>query len=287
MKSFYTIRVALVISLGGFLFGFDASVISGVIEFVKPQFDLDDIQIGWVVSSPSFAAMFAMLIAGTISDFIGRKKVLIYAALLYTVSALLSAIAPGYAMLVIARMIGGLAFGSALVIAPIYIAELAPAEERGKLVSIQQLNIVLGFTVSYFSNYFLLNTMESGSTIFTEANTWRWMLGIEFIPAFFYFLLMFMVPRSPRWLLLKGKVEDAEKVLDKIYGDERSAIEKTTLEENITTKSQEKSAGVSMLFAKNMKVILIIASVIDELYNRLPVSTLYYSMPRAYSNNRV
>lgn len=120
MKRNTTLQIALVVSLGGFLFGFDASVISGVIRFIQPQFGLSDIQLGWVVGSPTFAAMFAMLSSGTISDYVGRKKVLIYAALLYSISALLSALAPSYEVLVIARMIGGFAFGAALVLAPIY-----------------------------------------------------------------------------------------------------------------------------------------------------------------------
>ena len=121
MKNQNTVLIALSVSLGGFLFGFDASVISGVIGYVGPQFELNAIQQGWVVSSPSFAAMFAMLLAGRLSDFFGRRTVLSYAAILYAVSALLSAIAPGYEILVVARMIGGLAFGTALVIGPIYI----------------------------------------------------------------------------------------------------------------------------------------------------------------------
>ena len=146
-RNLQSIFIAAVVSLGGFLFGFDASVISGVIGFVTPQMDLNDIQVGWLVSSPSVAAMFAMLIAGTISDYIGRKKVLIIAALLYSVSALFSAIAPTYEILIVARMIGGIGFGAALVLAPMYIAEIAPPEKRGVLVSIQQLNI---FRVLFF-----------------------------------------------------------------------------------------------------------------------------------------
>ena len=149
------IWIAAVVSIGGFLFGFDASVISGVTKYVKPEFQLNDFQLGWVVSSPTFSAMFAMLIAGTISDFVGRKPVLVVVAFLYAISALWSAYAGGYGDLVMARMIGGVAFGAALVLAPVYIAEIAPPESRGKLVSIQQLNIVLGFSVAYFSNYFL------------------------------------------------------------------------------------------------------------------------------------
>ena len=149
------IFIAFVVSLGGFLFGFDAGIISGVMSYVGPEFDLNDVQSGWVVSSPSFAAMIAMLVSGRLSDVVGRKKILILVAFLYAVSALFSAYALSYEMLYIARMIGGLAFGAALILAPTYIAEISTAENRGKLVSIQQLNIVLGFFAAFLSNNYL------------------------------------------------------------------------------------------------------------------------------------
>ena len=126
------IFIAFVVSLGGFLFGFDAGIISGVMSYAGPEFNLSDGQTGWVVSSPSFAAMIAMLISGRLSDIIGRKKILIAVAFLYAVSALASAYASSYEMLYIARMIGGLAFGAALILAPTYIAEISSAENRGK-----------------------------------------------------------------------------------------------------------------------------------------------------------
>ena len=124
--------IAFIVSLGGFLFGFDAGIISGVMSFAGPEFNLTEIQSGWVVSSPSFAAMFAMLFSGRFSDFIGRKPLLIVVALLYAISSLLSAYSTTYEMLYIARMIGGLAFGAALLLAPIYIAEIATSEDIGK-----------------------------------------------------------------------------------------------------------------------------------------------------------
>ena len=149
-----TIFIALIVSLGGFLFGFDAGIISGVMAYAGPNFSLNDAQNGWATSCPTFIAMFAMLIAGKLSDMVGRKPILIVVAFLYAISAILSAYAVSYEMLYIARMIGGLAFGAALIIAPTYIAEISSAKNRGKLVSIQQLNIVLGFFAAFLSNYF-------------------------------------------------------------------------------------------------------------------------------------
>ena len=166
-----SIYVALVVSLGGFLYGFDAGIISGVMNYVTPEFNLNVNQQGWIPSSPLFAAMLAMLISGRLSDIVGRKKMLIIVAFLYALSAVLSAYAISYEMLYIARMIGGLAFGAALVIAPVYIAEISSAENRGKLVSVQQLNIVLGFFVAFLSNYYFNKIYTSGDSSFlTDEN---------------------------------------------------------------------------------------------------------------------
>lgn len=289
-----SVFIAAVVSLGGFLFGFDASVISGVVGFVTPQMDLNDIEVGWLVSSPSVAAMFAMLIAGTISDYIGRKKVLIIAALLYSISALFSAIAPTYEILIGARMIGGIGFGAALVLAPMYIAEIAPPERRGVLVSIQQFNIVLGFSVSYFSNYAMLNAVGE---VFTEYNVWRWMLGIEFLPAIFYFIAMFFVPRSPRWLLSKGKEEEAEQVLERVFGKEKSMQEKDQILKNLQDTAASRPQGLSSmgilikrlqeLFSPKLRIILTVAIVIGIIQQVTGVNAIYFYAPSIFEQSGV
>ena len=289
-----SIFIAAVVSLGGFLFGFDASVISGVIGFVTPQMDLDDIEVGWLVSSPSVAAMFAMLIAGTVSDYIGRKKVLIIAALLYSVSALFSAIAPSYEILIGARMIGGIGFGAALVLAPMYIAEIAPPEKRGVLVSIQQFNIVIGFSVSYFSNYAMLNAVGD---VFTEFNVWRWMLGIEFLPAIFYFIAMFFVPRSPRWLLSKNKEAEAEQVLERVFGKEKSLQEKDQILKSLHEAEASRPQGLSNmgilskrlqeLFSPRLRTVLTIALVIGIIQQVTGVNAIYFYAPSIFEQSGV
>jgi MFS family permease len=233
--------IAFVVSLGGFLFGFDAGIISGVMSYAGPEFNLTDGQMGWVVSSPSFAAMIAMLVSGRLSDVIGRKKILIVVALLYAISALASAYATSYEMLYIARMIGGLAFGAALILAPTYIAEISSAENRGKLVSIQQLNIVLGFFAAFLSNYYFNKLNTSGSSFLTDENVWRWMLGVEFIPAILYFFFLFFVPKSPRYLCSVGKMIEAKSVLNKLYGEQLAKVEIEYIEKKIKeNKKQEK-----------------------------------------------
>ena len=152
---FYTVYVALIVALGGFLMGFDASVISGVIGFIEPEFNLSKIQLGWSVASLALSASFAMMVAGPLSDKVGRKPVLKISALLFFISALASALAPDFLTLVVARMLGGLGVGAALIIAPMYIAEIAPSKFRGRLVSFNQRNIVIGISVDFFTNYLI------------------------------------------------------------------------------------------------------------------------------------
>ncbi len=177
---------ASVIALGGFLFGFDAVVISGVMPFITPEFGLNEWWVGAIVSAPSLAAIAAALTVGPISDYVGRKRVMITLALLYTVSAVASALAPDAATLFVARLIGGLAFGT-LMLAPIYIAEIAPARLRGRMVSVNQFNIVIGFSAAYFANYYILQLSQSGSDLAVKLGidqfAWRWMLGLEALPA--------------------------------------------------------------------------------------------------------
>lgn len=272
----YTIFISIIVALGGFLFGFDAGIISGVMSFAGPEFDLSEIQSGWVVSSPSFAAMFAMLFSGRLSDTIGRKKLLIFVALLYAISAVLSAIATSYEMLYIARIIGGLAFGSALVLAPMYIAEISTAENRGKLVSLQQLNIVFGFFAAFLSNYFFNKYNTSGSTFLTNENVWRWMLGVELIPAVLYFILLFFVPKSPRWLYLKGQYEDAKKVLNQIHGDERGTIEITSIEKNIHTNQNTSKLRIKDLLKPSLRFILVVGLIVGILQQITGINAVYF-----------
>ena len=175
-------RTALIVALGGFLMGFDASVISGVVGFIQGEFALTPIELGWAVSSLALTATIGMMFSGPLSDRIGRRPVLKIAALLFAVSAIACAVAPGFVTLVIARMIGGFGVGAALVIAPMYIAEMAPPASRGRLVSFNQLNIVVGISAAFFSNYLILTLGESGAawaaTLRLDDWNWRWMLGI-------------------------------------------------------------------------------------------------------------
>lgn len=271
-----SVFIAFVVSLGGFLFGFDAGIISGVMSFASPEFNLTEIQSGWVVSSPSFAAMLAMLFSGRLSDKIGRKKLLLIVAFLYAVSAVLSAMANSYELLYIARMIGGVAFGAALVLAPMYIAEISTAENRGKLVSLQQLNIVFGFFAAFLSNYFFNKYNTADSNFFTDENVWRWMLGVELIPAIFYFILLFFVPKSPRWLYLKGEFNEAKNVLLQIHGTERGAIEIKSIEDNINSDKNKENIKIKDLLKSSLRFILVVGLIVGVLQQITGINAVYF-----------
>lgn len=274
----YTIFISFIVALGGFLFGFDAGIISGVMSYAGPEFDLTEIQSGWVVSSPSFAAMFAMLFSGRLSDKIGRKKTLIFVAFLYAISAVLSALAISYEMLYIARIIGGLAFGAALVLAPMYIAEISTSENRGKLVSLQQLNIVFGFFAAFLSNYFFNKYNTSENTFLTDENVWKWMLGVELIPALCYFIFLFFVPNSPRWLYLKGRYEDAKKVLVQIHGKERGSLEIASIEKSIDEDKNKSKAALKIkdILKPSLRFILVVGLIIGVLQQITGINAVYF-----------
>lgn len=271
-----TIFIALVVSLGGFLFGFDAGIISGVMSYAGPEFDLNDAQTGWAVSSPSFAAMLAMLISGRLSDIIGRKKILIVVAFLYAVSALFSAYATSYEMLYIARMIGGLAFGAALILAPTYIAEISTPENRGKLVSVQQLNIVLGFFAAFLCNNYLNGLNTSGESFLTDETVWRWMLGVELVPALLYFGFMFFVPRSPRWLYLKNKVSEAKSVLNGLHGNEKAGEEIASIEKNILKQKGSAKVSIGELLKPALRFIFFVGLTIGILQQVTGINAIYF-----------
>ncbi len=271
-----TVFIAFVVSIGGFLFGFDAGIISGVMSYAGPEFDLNDVQTGWAVSSPSFAAMIAMLISGRLSDIIGRKRILIIVAFLYAVSAFFSANAGTYEMLYIARMIGGLAFGAALILAPTYIAEISNAENRGKLVSIQQLNIVLGFFAAFLSNYYFNKIYNSGDSFLTTDTVWRWMLGVELVPALLYFALMFFVPRSPRWLYMRDKRAETINVLTQLHGHEKAGVEIISIERSLFEQPDISKISAGDLIKPALRFVFVVGLVIGILQQITGINAIYF-----------
>lgn len=272
MNKSYTIFISFIVALGGFLLGFDSAVISGAIGGITVYFEMTDWELGFSVGCVIFGAMAGNIFAGPLSDKYGRKKILIATAILFTVSATWSALATGYTEFVIARIIGGIGIGGAILIAPIYIAEVAPPKLRGSLVSLNQLNIVLGISVAYFSNYFLKDL---------DGESWRWMLGVEAIPAFIYFLALFTVPRSPRWLIQKlNLVKIAEKILIKIGGKDYALSTIEEIQRGIAKKVEK--GTVSQLFNNRMRTIIIIAFGIAFFQQITGINAIFYYAPTIF-----
>ncbi|MGB5435246.1 MAG: sugar porter family MFS transporter [Maribacter sp.] len=272
MNKSYTILISLIVALGGFLLGFDSAVISGAVKGITVYFEMTDSMLGFAVGCVIFGAMAGNLLAGPMADTFGRKKVLIIVAALFAISASWSALATGYTEFIIARIIGGIGIGGAILIAPIYIAEIAPPKLRGSLVSFNQLNIVIGISVAYFSNYFLVNM---------EGESWRWMLGVEAIPAVIYFLALWTVPRSPRWLILKlNEVKLARKILVKIGGEEYAEI---TISEILRGQAKKEDKGkLSNLFQNKYATIMIIALGIAFFQQITGINAIFYYAPTIF-----
>ncbi|NHF59523.1 sugar porter family MFS transporter [Flavobacteriaceae bacterium TP-CH-4] len=272
MNKSYTVLISLIVALGGFLLGFDSAVISGAVKGITVYFEMTEWMLGFSVGCVIFGAMAGNLMAGPLADKFGRKKVLIVVAALFTISATWSALATGYIEFITARIIGGIGIGGAILIAPVYIAEIAPPKLRGSLVSFNQLNIVIGISVAYFSNYFLVNL---------EGESWRWMLGVEAIPALIYFLALFTVPRSPRWLIQKlNKVQLARKILQKIGGEEYAEITISEIQRGIAKK--EKKGTLSDLFQNKYTTIMIIAFGIAFFQQITGINAIFYYAPTIF-----
>ena len=283
---------ALIIAMGGLLMGFDASVISGVIKFIEPEFSLSKIELGWAVASLSLTATLAMMFAGPISDKLGRNVVLKYSALLYFFSAILSAVAPSFLILVIARLIAGIAVGVSLILAPMYIAEISPAEKRGKMVSFNQLNIVIGISVAFFTNYLIVHLASSNAewvqVLKIKEYNWRWMLGIEAIPALFYYIFLFFVPQSPRWLLMKGRYDEALIIMKKLGDDETAEKMITEFKESILLDSKPKEkSSIKDLFLPSMKLVLSIGIVIAVLQQITGINSVFFYAPMIFEQSGI
>lgn len=278
---------AVIVTLGGFIFGLDAAVISGTVRFVAAEFALSDLQVGAVVSAPGLGVLFALLIAGYVSDRFGRKKALLMVAGLYLVSAVSSALAPSFETLVAARFLGGLAFTS-LSLASMYIGEIAPPEWRGKMVSMNQFNIVLGLSAAYFINYVILMASQSGatwvSTLGIEQYTWRWMLGSEIVPALVWFGLLFFIPESPRWLVFNGRSKEAHAVLAKVLPADRIDDEIRSIEDSMHLSHDSRSVGKQLreLFNKRMRLVLIVGATIAAVQPVTGINAILFYAPTVF-----
>jgi sugar porter (SP) family MFS transporter len=268
-----TLRIALVAALGGFLLGFDATVISGAVPFIRDYFGLGgaagSLALGWAVSSLGWGAMAGNLCSGVLSDRYGRRAVLLLTAVLFFGSSLLAATAQSYPTFILARILGGLAVGAAILTAPMYIAEIAPAERRGFLVAANQLMIVIGISASFFSNDLILTA---------GAGSWRWMLGVEAIPSLLFLGLLTTVPESPRWLLARGRRRQALEVMRAVRGPEaEQELAK------IQPTAQRRAGSWSALLGKRMRFVMVFAAGLAFFQQITGINAVLYYLPTIFA----
>ena len=264
---------SIVAALGGLLFGFDTAVISGTVESLDAVFTLSPFALGFTVASALIGTIIGALGAGIPADRLGRRATLIGIAVLYFVSAVGSALAWDWHSFLAFRFIGGLAVGGASVVSPMYIAEIAPARYRGRLVAITQFNIVLGILLAFFSNYAIAG-LTAGET------SWRWMFGVEAFPAAAFFFLLFLTPRSPRWLVARNLLTEARRVLGKLGTDAGSADDEIG---RIQTAIDLENRGTGGPFFQKAYRLPILLAVAIAMFNQLSgINAVMYYAPTIF-----
>ena len=283
MKNNVTV-LALIAALGGFLFGYDTAIISGTIGLVKTQFNLSTLMEGWYVSSALIGTILGVSMAGILSDKYGRKNILVMSGIFFALSAMGCAISGSFNGLIIYRIFGGIGVGIASMLSPLYISEIAPAKNRGRLVALYQLAITLGILIAYFANAYLLGISNSESLADTTGLTnkifvsevWRAMLGSEALPAIIFLFLLFLIPKSPRWLTMKGKKEQAKSILLRFVGEQEANDEIQQVE---TILSKE-SGGIKMVFSGPFKLAMIIGISLAVLSQISGINAIIYYGPK-------
>ncbi|MBK8884665.1 MAG: sugar porter family MFS transporter [Bacteroidales bacterium] len=287
----YVIWLSVVASLGGFLFGYDTAVISGTVDQVSKQFNLDDITKGWYVGCALAGSIAGVMVAGSLSDKFGRKIVLIISAVLFSLSGIGCMIAANEVQLVVARILGGIGIGVASVISPLYIAEISVPSYRGRLVSMYQLAITVGFLGAYLANFGLLHYSETliqnggtgglyGKVFATEV--WRGMLGMEAVPAVLFFIVLFFIPESPRWLVVKGEEKKASLILSRIYGKDEALIQANNIKNLIASETQ---TNWRMLLQPGFRLALFIGVALAMLGQLMGVNAVLYYGPTIFAES--
>jgi sugar porter (SP) family MFS transporter len=260
----YVWLISSVAAMGGLLFGWDWVVIGGAKPFFQHYFELtSETQIGWANSCALIGCLFGSLAAGALSDKFGRKRLLILAAVIFAVTSIGNGLANDFTVFIAWRMLGGVAIGLASGLSPMYIAEVAPAQMRGKLVSINQLTIVIGILLAQFINWYLVRNLPAGATDEFIRNSWfgqqgwRWMFGLTAVPSLLFLLGMFLVPESPRWLAKNGRTEAANAVLKKIGGESYADAAVAEIKSTLAKEEVQHVRFADLLEPKMRKVLVL------------------------------
>lgn len=282
----YVIFLAVVAALGGILFGYDTAVISGTTSDVTSQFSLTDISKGWYVGCALVGSIIGVTFAGMLSDYLGRKKTMLIAAVLFSVSAIGCMLCKGFPDLVIYRIIGGVGIGIVSIVSPIYISEISPARIRGTMVSLYQLAVTMGLLLAYLVNFIILKNggvEHSGffKWVFND-EMWRGMLGSESVVTLLFFFIIFFIPESPRWLIVKGQDDRAMNIFRKLKTTQAGALEEFT-----ATKASiagEVKSEWSALREKGIVKAVLIGSAIAILGQFMGVNAVLYYGPDIFAD---
>lgn len=267
--------VSSIAAIGGLLFGFDTAVVSGAIGFMKQKFELNEVEVGWAVSSLIVGCIFGAMIAGMLGDKFGRKKVIIVAAILFIIGSLGSAIPETFTGYIIARIIGGISIGITSTLCPLYNAEISPAAYRGRLVALNQFATVSGIFIVYFVNLFISNL---GDEAWNIAEGWRWMFGVGLIPGVLFLILLFFVPESPRWLIKQGRAAQSLPILIQIHGEELAKQEVL----DIKASFKEEKGPLRDLFRPGLRMALFAGVGLAVLQQVTGINAVMYYAPEIF-----
>lgn len=284
----YILLLSIIAALGGFLFGYDEAVISGTVAEVSKQFSLSSLGKGWFVSSALMGAIFGVLGGGALSDYFGRKNTMITAAALFALSMVGCALAGGFVSLVLFRIIGGMGIGVASIVCPMYISEISVAKSRGMLVSLYQLAVTIGVVGAYISNYYLLHYAESKPEVsgmmkyILVDEWWRGMLGVGVVPSLIFLVAVLFIPESPRWLVLKGRLDRAESVFSRIYTSVSEIKHQIT--DTLEVASKGGNAGYGALLKPGIRTAVIVGVCIAMLGQFMGVNAVLYYGPDIFKD---
>ncbi|HEY0057304.1 MAG TPA: sugar porter family MFS transporter [Pedobacter sp.] len=271
----YILLISAVSALGGVLFGFDTAIISGTIPFIKSYFALDEVMLGWAVSSILVGCGLGAMIAGKLADALGRKLALFICAFLFAATGVGVALADTLTLFIVFRIAGGVAVGAAAMVVPMYIAETVPASFRGKMVALYQLAIVLGILLAYVANYTLVDIGE---------DSWRWMFASQAIPAILFFVTLFLVPETPRWLIHKNLKDKAYAVLSKTGGQAYADAEVNSISQSF---GKETEGTLKDLFLPRYSKVLIMGTLIAIFQQITGINAILYYAPEIFKNTGV
>lgn len=267
----YVAFLASTAALGGLLFGFDIAIITGAGPYITREFSLGDLSLGWAFSSLLFGCVLGCLLTGRLTDHYGRKKLLVFVALLFAITSLATALAPTFTVFVIARLLGGVAVGGVSLLSPMYVSEVSPASIRGRLGTLYQLSIVIGIVVSYTINYLLRNT---------GPNNWRWMFLTGVVPSALFLLFVLLAPESPRFLAITGKANEALVVLERISGA-KSAREQIA---EISATSHAETQSWRKLLRPGVRRALLVGTALAVLIQISGINTIVDYAPAIFQS---